>query len=273
MNPLLPRLLVTHGLCALLLLLLSACGGITLPRTVPLSPPEQQQALASLARLRQEHLPPSVETGYELSWEIMGSSGRVSALLQMDAPDHLRLGAYDPLGRTLYLAVADGRFFTLVDNRATLVRRGRIDGASWRALVPEPLVLEDVAPLLGGRLPARLPALIEAEENPERSGYWFAWTDTRGLEHRLLLDRERNLVARHIFLDRKKADILLDVSYLSYDEDRSSGYLWPRTTQVCGSLVRGTLVLERSGELSFDSLPLSVFHPELPPHFRVEHLR
>ncbi len=268
----LSRHVATHGLCALLLVFVSACSGVNVPKTVSLPPLEERKALASLERLHAEHLPSSVETGYELSWEILGSSGRITALLQMDAPDQLRLGAYDPLGRTLYLAVADGRFFTLVDNRAALVRQGRVDGAAWRALVPAPLTLEDVGPLLSGRPPARLPALIKAAQNPEGSGYWFEWTDGHGLNHHLLLDRERNLVARHIFLD-KKAGILLDVSYLNYDQDPETGYLWPKTTTVSGSLIKGILTLERSGELTFDPLPVSVFHPDLPPHFRVEHLR
>ncbi len=268
----LSRHIAAYGFCALLLMLLSACGGVKVPKTVSLPPPEEQKALASLERLRAEHLPSSVETGYELSWEILGSSGRITTQLQMDAPDQLRLGAYDPLGRTLYLAVADGRSFTLVNNRAALVRRGRVDGAAWRALVPEPLTLEEVGPLLSGRPPAQMPPLIKAAQNPEGSGYWFEWTDGHGLRHHLLLDRERNLVARHIFLD-KKDGILLDVSYLNYDQDPETGYLWPKNTTISGSLIRGTLTLKRSGELSFDPLPVSVFHLDLPPHFKVEHLR
>ena len=87
----------------------------------------------------------------------------------------------------------------------------------------------------------------------------------------MLLDRERDLVARHLLLG-KKDEILLDVTYLNYDQDRETGYFWPKTTELSGSLVKGTIKLERSGALSFDPLPLSVFRLDVPSHFKVEQL-
>ena len=160
----------------------------------------------------------------------------------------------------------------MVDNRAALVRRGRVDGAFWRSVVPEPLALKDVASRLGGRLENALPALIKAAQNPERTGYWFIWQDKRGLTHHVLLDRERNLIARHMLLG-KKDEILLDAVYLNYGQDRETGYFWPQKTELSGSLIKGTINLERSGQLSFDPLPLSVFRLDIPPHFKVEQLR
>ncbi len=257
-------------LCILLLTLLSACG-VKLPKTSPLPQLEQQQAISLLKALSNEAQPPSVETGYNLSWTILGQSGRVEAQLQMDEPDQLRFSAYDPLGRTLYLAVSNGATFTLVDNRAAKVRRGRVDGAAWRTVIPAPLGLKDMAPLLGGRLETLPAGGIKASENVEKTGYWFVWQDTRELTHHVLLDRERNLVARHILLDKKKA-ILLDVAYMNYDQDRETGYQWPHTTELSGDLVKGKVLLERSGKLSFDPLPVSIFHLDIPPHFKVEQL-
>lgn len=272
MKPFLTRCLTNYLPYALLLTLLTACSGIQLPKTSPLPELEQQQALARLKALADEPQPPSVETGYELSWNILGQSGRMTALLQMDEPDQLRFSAFDPLGRTLYLAVSDGRLFTVVDNRGALVRRGQIDGTSWRSLVPEPLGLKDMGPLLAGRVGHIAPGLIKASQNPEQTGYWFVWKDGRELVHHVLLDRAQELVARHLLLD-KKGKILLDVVYLNYDQDRETGYFWPKNTEVSGSLVKGKLVLERSGELSFDPLPVSVFYLDIPPHFKVEQLR
>ena len=75
----------------------------------------------------------------------------------MDAPDLLRFTALDPLGRTLYLAVADGRKFALIDNRAASVQRGLVNGRVWRELVPEPLKVQDVVALLADQL-ERVPA-------------------------------------------------------------------------------------------------------------------
>ncbi len=275
MNHLLVRVLVHSGLCVLILVLLSACGGISLPKTSALPALEQREAIERLTTLAQEPLPPSVETDYLISWNILGSSGRVDAVLLMDEPDQLRFSAHDPLGRTLYLAVSDGTNFTMVNNRAATVRRGRVDGASWRSVVPEPLILADIVPLLGGRvhgLTSTLSGQIEAAQNPEQTGYWFVWQDSRKFSHHLLLDRERNLVARHLLVD-KKDTILLDVSYLNYDLDEETGYYWPKTTEVSGSIVKGKLLLERQGLLSFDPLPVATFFLELPSHFKVEQLR
>lgn len=260
------------GPCLIILSVLTACGGVKLPKTSPLLEVEQRAAIAHLKMLAAEPQPQAVETGYELSWNILGRSGRVSAHLQMDEPDQLRFSAHDPLGRTLYLAVADGESFTLVDNRAAQVRRGRVDGASWRSIIPEPLTLKDMTPLLGGRLENTLPGQIKAAQNQEQTGYWFIWQDTRGLSHHVLLDRERNLVARHLLLGKKK-ELLLDLVYLNYDQDRETGYFWPKNTELSGSLIKGTIKLERSGSLSFDPLPLSVFRLDIPPHFKVEQLR
>ena len=173
----------------------------------------------------------------------------------------------DPLGRTLYLAVADGRKFALIDNRAASVQRGLVNGRVWRELVPEPLKVQDVVALLAGRL-ERVPAFgVRAEQNPEHNGYWFSW-DHPGLSHRVLVDKKTGLMARHLLLENEggKTGILLDLRYIDYDQDRGSGYFWPRTTEVQGSLVKGSLRLARSGPLSFDPLPLSTFHPDIPPH-------
>lgn len=260
-------------LLAGLLALLSACASPNLPKTVALEPTEQRQALARLMTMSRQPQPSSVETGYQLSWQILGQSGRLEVQLQMDAPDLLRFTALDPLGRTLYLAVADGRKFALIDNRAASVQRGLVNGRVWRELVPEPLKVQDVVALLAGRL-ERVPAFgVRAEQNPEQNGYWFSW-DHPGLSHRVLVDKKTGLMARHLLLENEggKTGILLDLRYIDYDQDRGSGYFWPRTTEVQGSLVKGSLRLARSGPLSFDPLPLSTFHPDIPPHFKVQEL-
>ena len=73
--------------------------------------------------------------------------------------------------------------------------------------------------------------------------------------------------------ESKKKELLLDVVYLNYDQDRETGYFWPKNTELSGNLIKGTIKLERSGILSFDPLPLSVFHLDIPPHFKVEQVR
>ena len=249
---------------------LAGCAGKGGPKTTPLAPAEEREALSRLRALAAAPQPSSVETGYDLSWQILGRSGKLAAQLWMDAPDLLRFSVHDPLGRTLYLAVSDGDLCILVDNRASTVKKGRVDGGAWRRIVPEPLGIADVAPLLGGRL-AKMPLAVKASGNPDGSGWWYEWREG-DLGHRLLLDKKTGLAARRLILD-KGGDALLDVIYLNYDEDRASGYLWPGKTEVAGSLVKGRLLLERSGPLSFDPLPLSVFHPEIPEHFKVEWVR
>ena len=254
----------------MLALMLSACSGLDLPKTTPLSPKEQREAAAGLRALVGETRSSSVETGYDLSWEFMGQRGKFAAQLQMDAPDLLRLDLFDALGRTLYLAVADGERFRLIDNRAAKVRVGRLDGPAWRRFVPEPLDMREVAALLGGR-PSHVPLLLTATGNADATGYWFEWQEN-GQGRRLLLDRETGLAARYVMLDKQK-DILLDIRYLNYDQDRASGYFWPGKVEISGALVKGRFLLERDGPLSFDPLPLAVFHPEIPPHFTEEWVR
>ena len=252
-----------------LLTLLAGCS--SLPKTAALNPAEQQSALSRLHDFASAMPSSSVDTGYDLAWDIMGQSGKTEAQLQMEAPDMLRFSALDPLGRLLYLAVADGQNFTLVDNRAATVQRGAVNGPLWRKHVHEPLAISSLMPLLGGRV-EKLPAYgIRAEQNPEKSGYWFFWKEG-GLNHHLLLDKKSGLVARHI-LAKDRGGILLDLRYTGYDRDRKTGYFWPKLTEVEGRLVRGTLTLKRSGRLSFDPLPLSTFHPEIPSHFKEESLR
>lgn len=259
------------SLAALVLLAcLTGCAGKSGPKSIPLAPAEEREALSRLRALAAAPQPSSVETGYVISWQILGQSGKLDAQLWMDAPDLLRFSVHDPLGRTLYLAVSDGEWCILVDNRAATVKKGKVDGGAWRRIVPEPLGIRDVAPLLGGRL-VGMPPLVRATGNQDGSGWWYEWREG-DVGHRLLLDKETGLVARRLVLDKGK-DALLDVSYLNYDKDRVSGYVWPGKTEVSGSLVKGRLLLERSGPLSFDPLPLSVFHPELPAHFKVEWVR
>ena len=103
----------------------------------------------------------------------------------------------------------------------------------WRELVPEPLKVQDVVALLAGRL-ERVPAFgVRAEQNPEHNGYWFSW-DHPGLSHRVLVDKKTGLMARHLLLENEGGEtgILLDLRYIDYDQDRGSGYFWPRTTEV-----------------------------------------
>ena len=251
---------------ALCVFSLAGCAGRA-PQTIPLAPAEEREAMSRLRALTVAQQPSSVETGYDLSWQIMGQSGKLAAQLWLDAPDFLRFSLHDPMGRTLYLAVSDGELCILVDNRASAVKKGKVDGSAWRRFVPEPLKLHDLTQLLGGRL-AKMPLPVKASGNPDGSGWWYEWSEG-DLHHRLLLDKKTGLAARRIILDKGR-DTLLDVRYLNYDEDRASSYLWPGKTEVTGSLVKGKLLLERSGPLSFDPLPISVFHPELPKHFKVE---
>lgn len=252
----------------IVLICLAGCARQTAgPKTSPLAPAEEHEALSRLRALAASPQPSTVETGYDLSWQIMGQSGKLAAQLWMDAPEFFRFSLHDPLGRTLYLAVSDSERFTLFDNRAAVAKKGRVEGAVWRRFVPEPLAMKDLAPLLGGRI-TKAPLLAKAAGNPDGSGWWYEWREG-DLDHRLLLDKETGQVARRIILGKDRA-ALLDISYLNYDEDRASGYLWPGKTEITGSLVRGRLLLERGGPLSFDPLPLSVFHPEMPGHFKEE---
>ena len=137
MNATLFRSLRSFSALLLGLILLAGCS--SLPKTAALTPAEQQSALSRLHDFASAIPSSSVDTGYDLAWDIMGQSGKTEAQLQMEAPDMLRFSALDPLGRLLYLAVADGQNFALVDNRAATVQRGPVNGPLWRKHVPEPL--------------------------------------------------------------------------------------------------------------------------------------
>ncbi len=255
-----------------LLFFLSGCDTKT-PKTVALPPTVEKDALAAFDDFSQSTFPSDAECTYEISWEILTGKGNVTAIVQLDEPDLLKFTAFDPLGRTLYLAVSDGKQFTLVDNRAASAKQGGINGKSWREFVPSPLQVENLLPLLGGRLEDVNKAKVLAASSTDNTGYWYTWKDANDLSHQVLFNKEHKWIEQHLLLNKEKK-ILLEISYLSYMQDKETGYLWPKRIQMTGDMIKGggTLNFTCVGQLSFDPLPASTFYLQLPPHFKVENL-
>lgn len=259
----LARLVLAWGL----LVILSGCAG-KLPPSVPLSPGQQEEADGLLTAFIQTPPPPGLDADIRLGWDMLASKGTIEASLQVQPPAFLRFTATDPLGRALFIIVSDGTTFTMVDSRVGRVYQGRTASKFWHSQVPEALRAEDLFFFLSGSLPDKERPLVNIGQNPERTGYWYVWQDGRNLSHHILVDRQQRRMVRHLLVD-PQGDLVVEVRYLGYGEDRAAGYNWPRHLEITGKAVTGTLSVQV--EKIYPNPPLPVaFELAYPSHYTVE---
>jgi hypothetical protein len=240
-----------------------------LPQTTPLSPGQQQEAEYFLISFFQSPRPTAVDADVRLGWDVFGSKGSVDASLQLQQPAFLRFSATDPLGRSLLLAVSDGASFTLVDNRIGRIYQGKTDSKFWRSYIPQAILAEDLFYFLGGLLPNVEMKAIGAAQDPERTGFWYVWTDGRSLTHHVLLDRRSKEMTRHLLFD-PRGDLILEMTYSAYSGSGDSGFNWPRHLQMTGSAITGALTVQVNTVYAHGPLAPATFHLEPPAHFTVE---
>lgn len=250
-----------------LLVLLSACAG-KLPPTIPLSSDQQGDAEGLLTAFLQTRPPPGLDADIRLGWDVLASKGTIDASLQLQPPAFVRFTATDPLGRALFIVVSDGTSFTMVDSRVGRVYQGRTASQFWHSKVPEVLRAEDLFFFLSGTLPPRKPPLVSLGQNPERTGFWYVWRDERTMDHHILVDRQQRRLDRHLLVD-PQGDLVVEVRYLAYGEDRAAGGNWPRQLEITGKAVSGTLSLQVEKVYPNPPLP-AAFELAYPSHYTVE---
>ncbi len=239
------------------------------PQTVPLLEGQQAEAERLWHAVASVNIPARLEADFRLGWEILGSKGAIDAFLTVQPPSFLRFSAQDPLGRPLYIAVADGLTFTLADNRKGAVFQGTTASKFWQAYVPAFLAPEQLPFLLCGlphNSPARMP---EISQQSDQGGFWYVWQDDGHLWHHVLLDRTQGTMSRHL-LSNQDQELLLDLAYQEYSQVQGQPS-WPRLLTVTGSAVTGTVTLHLAQvALHADRLPDTAFTLTAPPHFTQE---
>ncbi len=252
------------------ILLLAGCSH--LPKTLPLSPVETEDAQAQWQKFLHQPRPSGIDADYRLRWDVMGSKGGVDAVVQMRRPAFLRFAANDPLGRALVLAVSDGKRFTLVDNRAAEVYQGKVSAQYWRHYVPDSLEERALFPALGGFVdPAGMPR-VGTRRDEQGQGYWYIWSDTHGMRHYVLLDNKQGRVLRHLFINPAGKQVL-DLRYsgaAALPPSEETGLFWPGTVAVSGTAVSGEVDLHVEKIYSFAPNTTTAFSVTPPPAFTVK---
>ena len=255
------------GLCMgfLGLIYLAGCAR-PLPQTVPLAENQVPEAERLWLALASVNIPARFEADFRLGWEILGNRGAIDAFLLVQQPGSLRFSAMDPLGRPLYIAVADGSTFTLADNRQERVYQGQVDSKFWQTYVPAFLATAQLPFLLCGLLPNPPAHMPEASQNSDQDGFWYVWHDDRQARHYVLLDQAKGTMRRHLVYNQDQ-DLLLDLTYQEYN--RVSGQQpWPQVLTITGSAVTGTITVHLSQVLfRGDLLAAALFNLTAPPHF------
>jgi hypothetical protein len=250
------------------LLYLAGCAR-PLPPTFPLTEQQVPEAEKLWQTLTGVNIPARFEADFRLGWEILGSKGAVDAFLLVQQPAYIRFSALDPLGRPLYIAVADGLTFSLADNRQERVYQGKVDSKFWQAYVPAFLSPAQLPFLLCGlpyNPPVRMP---DASQNSDQDGFWYSWHDDRQTWHQVLLDRAKGIMRRHLVYSQDQ-DLLLDLAYQDYS-NVPGRQPWPQVLTITGSAVTGTITVHLSQALFLrDLLTESPFKLTVPPHFSRE---
>lgn len=255
----------------LALAVLSGCAA-KLPQTLPLAPNQQPEAESLFTSFFQIQRPKAVDADIRLGWDVFGHQGNVDAILQVQQPASLRFTATDPLGRSLLLAVSDGTSFTMVDNRIGRIYQGKTDSEFWHSYIPQAIRPADLFFFLGGLLPNVEMQAIGTAQDPERTGFWYVWQDSRSLTHHVFLNRRSMEMTRHLFFDAR-GDLILEIAYSNYNGLRDTGFNWPRHLQLTGTAISGTLTVQINTIYSHRQLAAAIFHLVPPPHFTVEEVR
>lgn len=253
-----------------LLLCLSVLAGCaTIPKTIPLTPDQQEEATVLFRSFSQVKQPAALDADIRLGWDVLGSKGGVGATVQLQPPAFLRFAANDPLGRALFLAVSDGATFTLVDNRIGRVYQGRTDSKFWHSYVPETLRPDDLFFFLGGLLPKTETQAVRPAQDLGKTGFWYVWKDGRSMTHHILLDRRTRQMNRHLLFD-PGGNLVLDLTYSAYNDTWDSGHSWPGHLQITGTAVTGTLTVQIEKIYSYTPKGAAIFHLVPPSHFTIE---
>lgn len=259
-------LLLRLVLCGLLVL--AGCAK-KMPVTETLAPEARQEALDLFAAFMSRRPPTILDADLRISWEFLGVKGGVDATVQLQQPAQLRFSANDPLGRSLYLLVADASSFTMVDNRAATVYRGTTGSKFWHTRVPEAVQAEELLPLIAGSVPSGGPANMHPAGDGEGAGFWYLWTDAHAVGHHVLLERQSGRMLRHLLVDRSGKKQVLNLVYTGCAQGED-GFAWPGRVEITGEAVGGSVMVQFDRVYSHASLPANTFRLTPPAHFTVK---
>lgn len=258
--------LIFPVLCCLLVL--SGCAGKQ-PKTLPLNSAEEQEAATLWSGFIASKRPAAFDADIRLGWDMLGSKGGMSATLQVQQPARLRFAANDPLERSLILAVADARSFTMADNRTGHVYQGSTRSKFWHSYVPASIAPEDLLPFLGGFLPEGELEYVRPSQDEGNKGFWYQWQDKGAIRHHVLLDRRSGEMQRHLLIDAQ-GTVILELLYADYRKDAKSDFFWPWHLRITGAAVTGTLTIQVAQIYSHTPQGAAAFRLTPPSHFTVE---
>ena len=257
--------IVLNGLALLLLILPAACARKA-PPLLPL-PPERA------AQIRQQLLarppgPEGLDLDLEVSLQAYGR-GRFSlpASLQMLRRGYLRFSGLDPLGRPLFVLVAGGDRFTLIDTGQGRAYTGGLDAEYLHRYLPAHLDLPTCFDLLAARLPPLASTAFSLGSVQGTATVWLAVT-RKQYSRRAELDPASGRLFRQLIVGPQDR-VAVQVRY-RYENDAAKQ---PRALIIDGEAVTGTIELIVTRRYPASSMNPDIFRQHVPSAFSVTEVR
>jgi hypothetical protein len=252
-----------------LALLLGGCA-IKLPQTEQLGGRGLKQAEARLNAFMGQSCVEAADSDVKLTWRAYAQQETYPATMQAAAPALLRLALNDPLGRPLFLLGADGKTFTLADNRKSLGYTGSTELKFIRRFLPAFIPMDDMFFWLSGRVrPERMRAAA-ARLDGEGRVWWHGGSSDGKTVHILALDEE-NRLSRHLIADKQTDEVLFEARYSGYQKTPKD-CAWPGRIELAGKALEAEYTIEFSEIFGFSPIEPQRFHVTLPPHFTVKQM-
>lgn len=247
------------------------CGcAAKLPRLEAPSVQQQEAAEIMLQRYLERPRIAALDADIRIHWDMPASSGGVDGLLQVQKEGLLRLTIVDPLGRSLYILVSNGRTFTLVDNQEGKGYQGAVEAEFLESYIPAHIISGDLFSLLGGLMPGEREQVDEVGIDGKNI-IWYAFRAGRN-EHRILLEGAAPVMRRHVIEDNRQGENT-SIAYSDYFPVDPAGSLWPRLITLTGNSIYGTLQLEIKDVVSVLPGDAANFQIAIPPHFSRERVQ
>lgn len=254
------------------LLLLNSCAS-KYPRTFPLDSNFVPSARQQFEKFLTEPCPTSLDADVTLQWRYLAGGMAIASIVQLQEPSSLRYSNLDPLGRPLFLLIADNNRLTAIDNKNAEAFTAVAGSSMWENYVPEAFTLEDVLPLFLGRLSSKNWVDERIEQDVEDAGFlWFIFEYRSGVTSYVLFDTEKNRIKKHLLYDDSDTSFL----QLTYNHSLENGMQScpiPEEIAVAGKHINGTITLRYERIISRDPLPDTLFQITIPDHYRVRHYK
>ncbi len=265
------RIVLYYSLLGVVFLgsLLAGCAR-KIPAPQSLTVEDQQTAQNVLDAFLTRNCGGYIDSDVTLDWSIFGNQGAVPGMLQMQAPARARYTIVDPLGRPLFILVADRAQFRAVVIPETKGYEGNDTSPAWQKYVPEEFNAGDLFVWLSGGLRKQGMRLshIGTGKGKSEEGYWYEFTYDDNTIHHIVLDPDRNILTRHALIE-EDGEVVFDVHYSDYQQ--TGECRWPGTVVVQSNTVTaGTVTLHYNSVALVSQFPTQTFELTFPPGFEVE---